>query len=370
MVLRSTLLLLVALLLGLPAPALQDDAPPTERERLNRALGVLRDRRASSAEQDAAIEELLSLGAEGPRRLVRHAEQRVEALAKQCAKDAKGVLADFDKAAGRVLDRRLDKAAQKEVEEARAVIRRNARDASLTKEQIVGESDPAFARLEELLVVTPGQVWEADEELFHEWSELLDALDEEARWRGVWQRARAALAEDPDGARQAARMEPPVAGDWTPASMLDVLDRHAWRATPMGSGDPRVLDANLALASEIDAEELAGIRAHNRRRILIGLHAQLIDVKLCAAGRGHSQDMEERGFFAHESPVPGKRSFGDRASLAGTSANAENIAVGARKGPDVIMQWWYSPGHHRNMLGGQARIGLGRHGAHWTEMFG
>ncbi len=95
-----------------------------------------------------------------------------------------------------------------------------------------------------------------------------------------------------------------------------------------------------------------------------------IDVKLCTASRGHSEDMKKHRFFSHTSPVPGKRSFSQRAALAGSSASSENIARGARTGERVIMQWWYSPGHHRNMLGGASRIGLGHHAGFWTQMFG
>jgi uncharacterized protein YkwD len=80
--------------------------------------------------------------------------------------------------------------------------------------------------------------------------------------------------------------------------------------------------------------------------------------------------MKRLGFFSHESPVPGKRTPGDRAALAGTSASAENIAAGQSKGVDAIGAWYYSPGHHKNMFGGHARVGLGHSDTLWTQMFG
>ena len=104
--------------------------------------------------------------------------------------------------------------------------------------------------------------------------------------------------------------------------------------------------------------------------VLVGLSALRLDVKLCDACRGHSKDMVDLGFFSHTSPVAGKESPWQRAALAGTSAGAENIAAGAAEGEDAIRMWWYSPGHHRNMMAGHRRVGLGRHQSHWTQCFG
>ena len=74
--------------------------------------------------------------------------------------------------------------------------------------------------------------------------------------------------------------------------------------------------------------------------------------------------------FAHESPVEGKRTPWDRAARFGTSASGENIAGGQTTGAGANLGWWYSPGHHKNMLGGFGRVGLGRSGELWTQMFG
>lgn len=366
-------ILTAALLVLLPwraVAAAQDDAPD-ERIRVKQELAVLRSRKATEQERDAAIEALLGLGAEGPRQLAGVAAKECKARARTNAKELKAVFASFDKRAAAVLKARLDRAAEAEIEEHRATIVKGARDRNLTKDWIKANSDPALARLEELLVVTSEQVWAVDDDLFTRWSEALDDVDAEARWFETFGRARAALeATGEKGKRQAARLRTPDAPALDANAALAAIERRAWLATPMGEGDRRVLESNRALMGTLDPEELAGVAEHNRRRVLIGLGAQAIDVKLCAAGRGHSKDMDEHDFFSHTSPLKGKETFGQRASLAGTSANAENIAVGQRDGRGAILGWWYSPGHHRNMLGGQARIGLGRHGVHWTELFG
>ena len=101
-----------------------------------------------------------------------------------------------------------------------------------------------------------------------------------------------------------------------------------------------------------------------------GLPVLLIDVKLCLAARGHSQDLHEKGFFSHLSPVPGKATPGDRSRLAGTTGEAENISMGRSSPQEAIAGWWYSPAHHQNMMAGHKRVGLGRHEKHWTQMFG
>lgn len=135
----------------------------------------------------------------------------------------------------------------------------------------------------------------------------------------------------------------------------------------------RILDANAKLAAkaEVPAEEVKGIEECNLWRLLVGLNACVIDPKLCDAARDHSKDMAENGFFAHESPVAGKKTPWDRAANFGTSASGENIFAGSESAHSANSGWFYSPGHHKNMFSpGQVRIGLGQHGSHWTQMFG
>ena len=138
----------------------------------------------------------------------------------------------------------------------------------------------------------------------------------------------------------------------------------------MTSGDLKALDSNAELAGKLDPEEFAGVRILNLRRVYLGLPALTLDLKLTAASRSHSRDMVEHGFFAHDSPIAGRETPWKRAAQEGTSAGAENIAAGQSTGEGAIQAWWYSPGHHRNMMGGHARVGLGRHASTWTQLFG
>jgi uncharacterized protein YkwD len=108
----------------------------------------------------------------------------------------------------------------------------------------------------------------------------------------------------------------------------------------------------------------------NFTRGLLGLPVLAIDLKLCEAARDHCQDMVKLNFFAHESPVEGKTTPWERAKRMGATASAENIASGARDGKAANMMWFDSPGHHKNMLGPYARVGVGRSGEKYTEMFG
>jgi uncharacterized protein YkwD len=135
----------------------------------------------------------------------------------------------------------------------------------------------------------------------------------------------------------------------------------------------RILEMNAKIAAkeEIPAEEVKGIEECNLWRLLVGLNACVIDPKLCDAARDHSKDMAEQGFFAHESPVAGKKTPWDRAGNFGTSASGENIFAGSPSSHSANSGWFYSPGHHKNMFSpGQNRIGLGQHESHWTQMFG
>ncbi len=135
----------------------------------------------------------------------------------------------------------------------------------------------------------------------------------------------------------------------------------------------RIMEENdkIAAKAELPPLERRGIRELNEWRLLLGLNALQIDPKLCEAGRGHSQDMNENNFFAHESPIEGKKTPSDRARLAGTSGGGENIFVG-RDNPEAANKgWFFSPGHHKNLFrANYKRVGLGQFERHWTQMFG
>ena len=146
--------------------------------------------------------------------------------------------------------------------------------------------------------------------------------------------------------------------------------KSAIRKYAMKSDDEILKEANEQVGSELAPEEYLGSRRLNLIRVRLGLHALRTDIRLTRACRGHSKDMVELEFFAHSSPVPGKETPWRRAALEGGQAGAENIAAGQGTGHGAISAWWYSPGHHRNMLGNHSSQGLGRHHDHWTQLFG
>ncbi|MGC6427715.1 MAG: CAP domain-containing protein [Akkermansiaceae bacterium] len=127
---------------------------------------------------------------------------------------------------------------------------------------------------------------------------------------------------------------------------------------------------DIARKAKIPDDEREGARQVNEWRLLLGLSALVIDPKLCKACRGHSEDMNRLGFFAHESPVPGKRTPGDRAAKEGTGWAGENIFMGSASPKSANKGWFFSPGHHKNMFkASHKKIGMGRFEKHWTQMF-
>ena len=371
--------LLLALLVSWLLPEPLQNPPLNDRDRIAVAMKKLRDRRSTEQEQDAAMVELLFLGAEGPKSLANWLERDLKVRHKEGAREEQQLFGSFEKRANALLKARLDQKAWSEIGDKRSIVLRNARNQQLTKAQIEGESDPAVERLEALLTIGAKEVWDADPELFERWDVLLAARDRDYVLIETWDAAKAALSVHPEGGPRAGKKLQEPEFPPTSEELLDRADFLAELATPMSGGDRKILEANAAIETatgqltqegELGPEEQRGIRALNLRRVLLGLNAQRIDLKLCHACRDHSNDMSEHDFFAHESPVEGKKTPWDRASLAGTSASSENIARGAQTGPDAIRQWWYSPGHHRNMLSGGGRTGLGRHGNFWTQLFG
>ena len=156
-----------------------------------------------------------------------------------------------------------------------------------------------------------------------------------------------------------------------PESLKSAESKSAASAVDIDRDAKKILEQNERLADEVAPKEAEGIRDLNQLRILIGLRPCLMDPKLCAASRDHSKDMAELNFYAHESPVPGKKTPGDRARNFKTTSNRENIYKGIETPQEANRGWWHSPGHHINMLAPEVRrVGLGVHGKHWTQMFG
>lgn len=111
----------------------------------------------------------------------------------------------------------------------------------------------------------------------------------------------------------------------------------------------------------------------SEQRSLFGIPPLLMDEQLSAASTGHSEDMARLRFFAHESPVEGKKSPWDRARVAKFKHRAmgENIFMGSSSPEAAYKAWFGSDGHRFIMFGqGANLIGVGPHGRHWTMMTG
>ena len=111
----------------------------------------------------------------------------------------------------------------------------------------------------------------------------------------------------------------------------------------------------------------------NEFRSLFALSPLRMEDKLSDAAVGHSKDMASMGFFAHQSPIPEKKSPGDRARLAGFKHrwSGENIFMGSSSPIAAYNAWFGSDGHRFIMFAkGPNLIGIGPHGKHWTMMTG
>lgn len=334
------------------ATAGADPAPPAAAAAEARGLVQEFERARTVAAREAIAGRLLALGGDGGRRL--------QAACKAEFRDRSARYATaFQQAAAAVLaDRHGPAGRSSEIEDLRRTIRDVAAAPGLTKEMIRQKSDPALERLESLLLVEPREVLAANPAVAADRDMLLSLA--------TWGERAAALLPAKDRARLGH-----VASRAEAAAALEASDALAvLLALPLAPADRTTLAGNAALTGQLDPQEAGGMQRLNQIRILVGLPAQAVDLGLVKACRIHSEDMTTRGFFAHESPVSGRETPWKRAQAAGTSANAENIAGGVTTGAAAIEMWWHSPGHHKNMLGGHKRTGLGRHEKHWTQLFG
>lgn len=363
---RSGTRILVSIVaLGALVPAQDDPAPdPADLARRLRSGSLSGEARAE------IVDALIACGEEGARRLFHVVRPDLERGEKDVHKKLARHAHDVERSA-KILLRELGRGrAAKRIETLRDEILAFSRGGELTKAVIHDEIDPRYAELQKLLVVDVADVFAADEDLAEEAVELDATAAELVTLFLDQERAEEVLLRSDEGTRLLDRY--PLAPD--PRGLAREIAAARRDAVTLAIAEHldqrRTLDANRDDLATLDPEEADGIRRLNRIRGVLGLNALRVDLKLCDAGREHSKDMVRLGFFAHTSPVPGKETPGKRAALAGTSGGAENIAAGQPDGAGAIRAWWYSPGHHRNMLGGHGRIGLGRHQQHWTQMFG
>jgi uncharacterized protein YkwD len=328
-----------------PAASAGVGASDAERKEAKRLLEKYRDAAFDPIERRMVIDDAVKLS-----RPVR--ETFLKIVDEDVAKALPAYRNEFKTAADALAVVREGKAAKEEMKRLRAEILALGRlGGALTKEKIQSVGDPALAKLKGYFRFDRQMVLDSAPGIKINRERLVGLLT-------CRENLRRSLAVN-DGK------------DFPPEKVGQEEEAASKRPPPYDRDAVKAMEANEKLASNLPAEEFESIRITNEMRAMLGISVLAIDVKLCEAARGHSKDMVEYKFFAHESPVPGKKTPWDRAKLAGTSAGAENIYAGSAKPADPIGAWFHSPGHHVNMLNpGHKRIGMGRHGGHWTQMFG
>jgi len=339
---------------GAASPTQKSHLTTEQQDHVAKLLAAFRQAKDRPADRERIVHELIEFG-----------YPAVKQLSNVVNAELRGTLKRY----GQQVDQRLAKVSRskaKEVSPAEIQALRstvlNLRDRQdLTEEMIRKEGAPAMARLRTLLLPDRKQVLDGVPEI--------QAAREKVLAEGhYWDLCAQSLA----------KLTPAPAGGQSdenrPASFQAYLhgveDQAVDALLPISASDSVVLAANAQIGGQLDHEESRTILACNLTRVLVGLNALSIDPRLCEAARDHSHDMEQLKFFAHESPVAEKKTPWDRAKRMGTVASAENIFAGAMDGSAANEAWFHSPGHHKNMMGNHARIGVGRSGAYFTEMFG
>ena len=167
-------------------------------------------------------------------------------------------------------------------------------------------------------------------------------------------------------------------------SMWKIAVKHEIGLSELAKANPQI--KNLALIypgqnitipniDSIKELETEVIRLVNIERSKKGLQSLQQNWELSRVARYKSQDMINKGYFAHNSPTYGSpfqmmESFGIKFSAA-----AENIAQGQRTPEQVMNNWMNSPGHRNNILSpSYYQIGVGvakdsKGNLTWTQMF-
>jgi uncharacterized protein YkwD len=330
-----------------PTPEKKTGPTPAQKKELQAIVAEFRKPKMPVETRLELIERAAAIHTSG-------VEDLAAVVTKEMHKELAVYRQQFMKASAGAAATRVTPAAVMEITALRAKILDLTKRDDLSKEMIVEVSDPALARLKEIVLVDRNEVLAKSPEL----TKRRAALDTLGR---QWEACAKHLIIKDQG-EDLPSFESYLGKEEEIAAAL---------ALPMDPSTRQVLAANSAISARIDPEEARCILDLNLMRNLLGLPPLAIDLRLVACGRDHSKDMQEHNFFEHESPLPGKTEPWDRAKLFGTTASGENIYKGSTDGARANLAWWHSPGHHKNMLGAEhKRVGVGRTGVHWTELFG
>ena len=324
----------------------------TERRAMKRWLTEFKKARKSRTRRDKAAKRLAIIGEPAVRKLQKLVDAELKPALERYETAIRKQVATLDAI-------RLSKGQLAEIQRLRSQVLALKSRRLLTKDMITREADPALAKLRQLILADPKvALARVPRKLAQQRKDLLTL----GRY---WEYCANILLSNSAGGR--AQKHKSVVSF---KQFLEGRERTAIRRLPLDARTQAVLSANAALYGRLDPEEATCIRACNALRGLLGLPVLAIDLKLSAAARDHSGDMQRLRFFSHTSPVAGKRSFVDRARRFGASSSGENIFRGRSSGLTAHNVWFHSPGHHRNMLGRHSRIGVGRAGTYHTQMFG
>ena len=294
----------------------------------------------------AVIEQILQRGKPGATLLV-----------KEVARELRGSTSRYQRdfyACGRLLGLKKYRAADKQKIAAwQEQVNGLRREGTLTEETAKSQGGPALASLRKALTVSRDDVLGGSDALSTRREAIVALLAVQKRCVSVQLEGKA----------------PPAGPDPNDVMMQEEVAL-AMMGAPLSTVNRRIVETIWRSGGAILSAEAAGLIDLNVMRSLLGLRGLDLDVKLCRASRGHSKDMIERKFFDHTSPVPGKKTPWDRARQAGTTAGGECIQYGASTGAGANTWWFFSPAHHKLMLGDFTRAGLGKYKDHWTLMLG
>jgi hypothetical protein len=132
-----------------------------------------------------------------------------------------------------------------------------------------------------------------------------------------------------------------------------------------------VVAYNNLVTKKLTSAQRELLKITNEYRAMFRHRPLAIVASICTASQEHADEMSKLGYFAHMSPIPGRKTPFDRMKLAGYRYGvSENIAL-TDAAMSAHVAWCHSAGHHRNLLSpAHEEIGIGASGRNWVQNFG
>jgi hypothetical protein len=112
----------------------------------------------------------------------------------------------------------------------------------------------------------------------------------------------------------------------------------------------KMMKRNEVTPCEMEKPAIRGLKQNNEYRMSLGISPLWHNAKLARAAQGHATEMQQMGYFGHDSPVAKNASPQLRCKNEGYEGGVTECASSTSSPSSAMEMWKWDGGHHRAMI--------------------